>query len=162
MNRSPHLVRHSESLAVYRPLGNTVLELTIAGAILAVLCVLAIKLYQDSAEEARVSEAISDIRGIETALARYQAINYELPESLADAGQNIIDPWGNPYQYVNLAGADRDEMRKSRSFGPINSDYDLYSTGADGQSLAPLTAKRSRDDIVRANNGAFLGVAEAY
>jgi len=45
---------------------------------------------------------------------------------------------------------------------PINSDYDLYSKGPDGLSLKPLTAAPSRDDIVRANNGSFIGIAADY
>jgi general secretion pathway protein G len=53
-------------------------------------------------------------------------------------------------------------MRKDRNLVPINSDYDLYSMGPDGESMPPLTAARSRDDIVRANNGGFVGTAEAY
>lgn len=34
--------------------------------------------------------------------------------------------------------------------------------GADGASVSPLTAKSSRDDIVRANNGRFVGLASTY
>ena len=45
---------------------------------------------------------------------------------------------------------------------PLNSDFDLYSMGPDGQTATPLTAKASRDDIVRANNGGFIGVASDY
>jgi general secretion pathway protein G len=45
---------------------------------------------------------------------------------------------------------------------PINSDFDLYSVGKDGQSQDPLTAPVSRDDIVRANNGRFVGLASTY
>ncbi|MCP5251868.1 MAG: hypothetical protein H6939_09135 [Burkholderiales bacterium] len=45
---------------------------------------------------------------------------------------------------------------------PINSDYDLYSMGKDGASVSPLTAKASRDDIIRANNGRFIGRAADY
>jgi general secretion pathway protein G len=34
--------------------------------------------------------------------------------------------------------------------------------GKDGASVSPLTARASRDDIVRANNGAFVGLASDY
>jgi general secretion pathway protein G len=53
-------------------------------------------------------------------------------------------------------------MRKDRNLVPINSDYDLYSVGPDGDSSLPLTAATSRDDIVRANDGRFIGKAEDY
>ena len=45
---------------------------------------------------------------------------------------------------------------------PVNSDYDLYSKGKDGKSQTPFTAKASQDDIVRANDGSFLGLVSDY
>ena len=54
------------------------------------------------------------------------------------------------------------DVRKDKNLVPINTDFDLYSLGKDGLSAGPLTAKDSRDDIVRANNGAFIGRAEDY
>jgi general secretion pathway protein G len=53
-------------------------------------------------------------------------------------------------------------MRKDRFLVPINSDYDLYSMGKDGKSSSPLTSKNGRDDIIRANDGAFIGLASDY
>ena len=70
------------------------------------------------------------------------------------------DPWGHAYQYLNHATAKgKGAFRKDKRIVPINTDYDLYSMGKDGQSVAPLTAKASRDDIVRANDGRFVGLA---
>ena len=74
----------------------------------------------------------------------------------------LEDPWGNPYQYLPIAGTGKGGFRKDRFLVPINSDYDLYSMGADGASQAPLTAKTSQDDIVRANDGGFIGLASKY
>jgi general secretion pathway protein G len=34
--------------------------------------------------------------------------------------------------------------------------------GPDGDSRRPLTAQKSRDDIIRANDGAFIGIAQDY
>ena len=45
---------------------------------------------------------------------------------------------------------------------PLNSTYDLYSMGKDGQSQSPLTAKASLDDVIRANDGGFIGLAAHY
>ena len=53
-------------------------------------------------------------------------------------------------------------MLKDRFLVPINSDFDLYSMGKDGKSQMPLTAKDSRDDIIRANDGAYIGLAYAF
>ena len=52
--------------------------------------------------------------------------------------------------------------RKDRFNVPINSDYDLYSMGADGASVEPLISAQSHDDIVRAANGTFVGLAENF
>ena len=45
---------------------------------------------------------------------------------------------------------------------PINSSYDLYSMGKDGKTTAALTASASADDIIRANDGAFIGRASEF
>lgn len=34
--------------------------------------------------------------------------------------------------------------------------------GPDGESMPPLNAKSSRDDVIRAANGAFYGLAEKF
>jgi general secretion pathway protein G len=54
------------------------------------------------------------------------------------------------------------QPRKDRFLVPINSDFDLYSMGKDRETVAPLTAKKSHDDIVRANDGAFVGLASEF
>ena len=53
-------------------------------------------------------------------------------------------------------------MRKDHRLVPINSDYDLYSMGKDGRSVSPLTARHSHDDIIRANDGDYVGLAKDY
>jgi general secretion pathway protein G len=52
--------------------------------------------------------------------------------------------------------------RKDRFLVPINSTYDLYSVGADGKSTGPLTASISHDDVIRANDGGYVGLASGY
>jgi general secretion pathway protein G len=52
--------------------------------------------------------------------------------------------------------------RKDRFLVPINSDFDLYSMGVDGESVGPLTAKKSHDDIIRANDGGYYGLASNF
>jgi general secretion pathway protein G len=52
--------------------------------------------------------------------------------------------------------------RKDRFLVPINSDFDLYSMGKDGESLGPLTAITSHDDIIRANDGGYYGLASDF
>jgi general secretion pathway protein G len=89
-----------------------------------------------------------------------------LPDSLNDVfNTNPIDPWNNPYQYLRIDGGDvkgKGKMRKDHFLVPINTDYDLYSMGRDGKSQAPFTARASQDDVVRANNGGFVGLVSDY
>jgi general secretion pathway protein G len=76
---------------------------------------------------------------------------------------NLLDPWGNPYQYLNhYTMKGNGQARKDRFLKPLNSDYDLYSMGKDGQSSPPLQAKPSLDDVIRASNGSYVGLASNF
>lgn len=139
------------------------IELTIVASILGALAALAIPNFQRAVERARIAKAIGDITVIGQGATEYMLINSEYPPSLADIGYDgMLDPWGNPYQYLRVQGASTGQLRKDRFLVPVNSDFDLYSMGPDGRSVAPFTAAQSRDDIVRANDGGFVGLAEDY
>ena len=56
----------------------------------------------------------------------------------------------------------RGRPRKDRFLHPINSDYDLYSMGKDGESVEPLTAQKSHDDVIRASDGGYYGLAKNF
>jgi general secretion pathway protein G len=114
--------------------------------------------------QARIAKAVGDIHAIGTDIEGYELINRVYPRTLADIGYgNFNDPWGNPYQYLNFAGAQgKGKMRKDRFLVPINTFFDLYSMGPDGSSVAPLTAKASQDDIIWANDGDYVGPASNY
>ena len=45
---------------------------------------------------------------------------------------------------------------------PLNTDFDLYSLGPDGVSALALPAEASRDDVVRARNGSYIGPAANF
>lgn len=144
--------------------GVTLLELMFALAIVGVLTVVAVPAYRSRIERMHVSTAISDISGIHLAIQRYLAANNEPPPDLGAIGQDgRLDPWGNAYVYLSFTGLKgKGAMRKDKNLVPINSLYDLYSVGPDGESVAPLTARKSRDDIVLANDGGFIGQAADY
>ena len=104
---------------------------------------------------------------LEKEIMNFGAENDDLPENLSEIGKNnFLDPWGRPYQYLKIQGNDgkgKDFLpRMDHSLHPINSDFDLYSVGKDGKSKAPLTAKHSKDDLIRANNGGFMGLVSNY
>lgn len=231
--------------------GFTIVELSIIVAIIGALAGLAVPTYVGYLDKARIARCIAEIRYIERAVDAYEAANDTLPDTLAEAGAgNMVDPWGNPYEYLNIAAlappgaggggggagggapapapapgapgggggggaapapaapgggggggaapapaapaggagghgawhwmlpdeayaagnatgsgtgnADRGKPRKDRFLHPINSDYDLYSMGKDGESVEPLTAKKSHDDVIRANDGQFVGLATEF
>lgn len=119
--------------------------------------------YQEYREKARGGAAQGDLATLQMLIDAYEFDFGALPATLADVGTaGKLDPWGAPYVYLAHAGASVGMLRKDRNLVPINTDYDLYSKGPDGRSTPALTAAVSRDDIVRANDGAFLGLAEDY
>ena len=143
--------------------GVSLLELLFVAGMMALLAAIAVPSYRSYVDRLNNQTAINDIAIISQGIERYYSDNWRLPASLADIGQDRrLDPWGYPYQYLDFAFATRGQMRKDRNLVPINSDYDLYSMGRDGRSVPPLTASVSRDDIVRAGNGGFVGLASDF
>jgi general secretion pathway protein G len=144
--------------------GITLLELVFVLAIIGTLVALALTSYSSYRNTIAIAQAVSDIESIESAIGHStQMEGFPPPPSLASIRMDeMLDPWGNPYQYINHSLTPKGQWRKDRFIVPINSDYDLYSMGPDGQSVAPLTAKASQDDIIRANDGAYVGPASNY
>lgn len=143
--------------------GFTLVELLIAMLILGTIVGIAIPSYLDYLDRARIAKAVADIRTFDSEIQAYATSSNTLPASLADVGrESFLDPYGNPYEYGNYALIPPGKRRKDQFLVPLNSDYDLYSMGKDGESKAPLTAKASRDDIVRANDGGYIGLASNY
>lgn len=144
--------------------GFTLIELLIVSAIFAILIVLAVARYNNHKEEVRVQQAVADILSMSALITQYLNDNHTPPDSLADVRlQDKIDPWGHPYMYTNLMSpATAGGARKDKNLHPLNSDFDLYSMGADGDTKRPLTANVSRDDIIRARDGRFVGFAKDF
>jgi len=144
--------------------GFTVIELMLTVAIVAVLAAIALPTYQKYIERAKLVQAVNDIGSIAADVAKFALDNRGNPASLADVGRDRIrDPWGNPYQYINHEDpTQRGLVRKDKRIVPLNTDFDVFSMGKDADWRPPLTAKVSRDDIVRANDGAFIGLASDY
>ncbi len=116
--------------------------------------------YVDRANNA---EAIGDIGTLSLQIAQWQTNFGRLPNTLAEAGlDGRTDPWGRPYVYLNIGNANPGQVRRDKNLNPVNTDYDLYSMGKDGETTTAFTAQKARDDVVRANNGRFLGLAEDY
>jgi len=166
--------------------GFTVVELMIAIALIGVLAGLSLTNYLRYVEKARVARAVSEIVAISRVIDGLTANDdVGMPDSLSDVDIDTPnDPWGSPYQYLRIegmgytsvpeelppvaapkegtGGGPKPKPRQDKFLKPINSDYDLYSMGPDGESMHNLSAKVSRDDVIRSLDGAFVGVAELF
>ncbi len=145
-----------------RSRGFTIVELLLAVLVVGVLAAIAITGWGNYRHKMNIRIAIQDIAVLGALIQGQCAEDGQCPLTMPAYKP---DPWGNPYRYLPLnAGVpgSKGHARKDHSLVPINSDFDLYSMGPDGKSSPPLTAKASRDDIVRASDGAFIGVAADY
>ena len=144
--------------------GFTIVELMLAVTLLAVLVGLAANGWSGYQEKARSKKAQEDIMVLAVIIDAHYADTGAFPADLAAIGRaGLLDPWGAPYEYLDLSTVKgKGKARKDHSLVPINSDYDLYSKGPDGDSVGPLTAKASRDDILRGRNGQFVGPASQF
>lgn len=163
--------------------GFTLIELLIVMAIIGTLAGIAYPALQSMRLRAQIAHAIGDIKAIEVDVLGYEATHQTTPPDLAAIGRGtLLDPWGNPYRYLSFAHAagggggggkggggkgggkptPPPGSRKDRFLVPINTTFDLYSMGPDGASAPPLTAAKSLDDIVRGNDGGYVGPARSY
>ena len=229
--------------------GFTLLEFIIGMAIMGVISSISVSAYSGYIEASKTSQAVIQIRALSFLIDDYALEYGEYPTSLRDIqNENLTDPWGNPYAYLNLHSSNRENhnsddadndddehggsggeenssgnsdsdgysssrdshgendehsernehserdddddddrsehgssdghgdreereernrintgsARKDGNLVPINTNYDLCSHGKDGKSKAPLRAKDSLDDIIYANDGGYIGLAEEF
>jgi len=134
-------------------------------AIMLLLASIAIPLYSGYRDTAEMNKIVREMQGIELMVEDFKLSLGDYPDTLADVGVDMNDPWGQPYQYLPIEGRGQqaqNNARKDHNLHPINSDFDLYSIGEDGRSVKPLTGGPSKDDIIRANNGAYYGYGKDY
>ena len=150
-------------------LGFTLIELLVIVSIIAILSAIALPLYAEYIDKAMIVRAVADIVNISKSITSYNIDNSTYPLALDEVGYGTFkDPWGAPYQYLNIQAPTKHghgpqpKPRKDRFVHPINSDYDLYSMGKDGKSQDALTAHASKDDVIRANDGAYIGLASQF
>jgi general secretion pathway protein G len=126
--------------------GYTLLELLVVMGILAVLTALATPQLMGYFGKAKAQSAQVQIQSIGTALELYYMENGSYPSQRAGLkalvepppeathwngpylkkAQNLLDPWGRPYQY---------------NFPTPNGDYAVYSLGPDGKAPQTLTVQ---------------------
>jgi general secretion pathway protein G len=146
--------------------GFTLLELMFSVCVCTLLVAIAVPTYSGVIGRQRTTRAIADIAQIAIRIERYRTTNGgDAPLALAELGEIPQDPWGRDYQYLSF-DADipgiKGLIRKDHNLHPLNSQFDLYSLGPDGESRAALTAKASRDDVVFGRDGGFIGPASEF
>ncbi len=130
-------------------------------SVAAVVGVLSIPTYHAYLEQRHVARAIADLGRISLEIEKYRLRHAgAIPTDLATIGfVNPLDPWGNPFRFEVVDEQIRGSTIRVGDRIPLNSDYDLFSHGPDGHSGVDLLAPESRDNIVRALDGGFFGMA---
>ena len=144
--------------------GFTFIEVLLVVIIVGVLIAIAVPSFERYIERSRLVETTVDIGTMQKKIRDHEMAKGTLPDDLADVGYGgKPDAWGRTYEYLNLRNMKGNgKARKDKSLAPLNSDFDLYSVGRDGVTEASLSHKASRDDVVRARDGRFVGLAEEF
>ena len=144
--------------------GFTLIEIFLAIAIIGVVIAIVVSSYSHYRERMRVYQAVTEIGALSGLISNYVVDVHSPPDTLSQVGAaGKPDPWGRPYEYFNLSTSKGNgKARRDKSLNPLNSDFDLYSVGKDGDSSSQLMAKKSRDDVIRARDGRFIGLARDF
>ncbi len=160
--------------------GFTLAELMVVITIIGILSTIGLNVYTHFIDSARNTRAVAEIRMYEKEVMNFLNDTERLPDcdEVAELGLGVtLDPWKNRYKYINFdtsPGAEdnrRTKGAKGKGKGkgkglekgsPLNTDYDLYSMGKDGMSEPALTDDVSKDDIMRADDGGYAGLALGY
>ncbi len=143
--------------------GFTLIEIMMMLAVLGVLMGIAIPLYQNYRDRVRSRMAVQEVSAMAGVIQRFELDRRVLPASLDQAGLGgKLDPWGRPYVYYNVEANGRGGARKDRRLNPLNTDFDLYSLGRDGKTKPQVTQSDSLDDVIRASNGRYVGLAADF
>ncbi len=146
-----------------RQRGFTLIETMMMVAVLGVLVGIAMPLYQAHRDRVRSRMAAQEVSAMAGVIQRFELDRRVLPASLDQVGLGTkLDPWGRPYVYYNVESNGRGGARKDRRLNPLNTDFDLYSMGPDGKTKPQVTQKDSLDDLIRASNGRFVGIAADF
>ncbi len=143
----------------------TLIELLLVISLLAALSALALPALNRARQRALEEKAIIELRQMVQSIELYKIKNRtEYPQFIEQfvKGTPFLDPWGNPYVYNHFSTIPPGHQRKDRNLVPINTVFDLFSKGPDGDSAPALTAESSRDDVIVAQDGEFIGLARDY
>lgn len=140
--------------------GFTLIELILVVALVGILATLAIPSFNSYTKKAKNGASATDIRNIDRAITSYILDKNAFPVLLSDIGTmgTMADPWKHLYEYQVVVPGSVELLDIASQ--PFNTDYDLYSKGADGASELTAGGVGNEDDIVRSNNGIFVGMRD--
>jgi general secretion pathway protein G len=143
--------------------GYTLIELLVVMSLIGILASIAIPTFEDLRGRAQVANAVGEISALQQDINEFRILNNRLPTNLAEVGRSTeLDPWGRAYVFLSHFGAAEAEKRKDQFLVTVNGDFDLYSLGPDGVTDVAFSAAAASDDVVRANDGGFIGLAEIF
>ncbi len=144
--------------------GYSLVELMLVLALSGILASVTVPAYARHVERARIAESVGVISDMSLRVYLFRELSGHFPDTLAEAVSILpLDPWGQPYRYLRIDGAPNSaSQRRADAFlKRLNTDFDLYSIGADGRTTRGLGGA-GKDDIVRAGNGAFVELGEDF
>lgn len=146
--------------------GFQLIELMIALGILGIVLTVALPGYAKYRDRVDNANAIAEVNAVVFNIEQFYAENHHFPNNLGEVGMDkLTDPWGNTFVYQRINGANLHgvgRIRKDKNLHPLNTDYDLCSMGKNGATTTQIITPSAKDDIIRANNGNYVGLAEDY
>ncbi len=120
--------------------GFTLIEMLVVVVILGILASIVVPRVMGKPDEARITKAQQDIRGLETALNLYKLDNFGYPSTEQGLEALISRPNGQPAAPNWNSGGYIDRLSKDpwgrdyQFLSPgVHGDIDIYSLGKDGQ-----------------------------
>ena len=127
--------------------GFTIIELLIVVAIIGILSAVAIPYYNSYRERVKIATCILGIGVIQKTIIAYYYEKGVYPSSLAEVGMDLEkDPWGNPYQYLKIAGATGSSSGSGGSGGGSGSG----GSGAQAEAAVRVEVVAQVEAVVRA------------
>ena len=78
-------------------------ELMLVVSLIAISAAVAVPIFKGMEKKAEENEIEKEMKMIESDIIFFKLEHGRYPENLAEIGHdNLKDPWGNPYQYLNI------------------------------------------------------------
>jgi len=147
-----------------RQKGFTLVELIIAMGVILVLAGMAVPAMLGAIKNAKLARTVGDVRTIGNEVNSIGFTTGVYPTLLTETAYgDSTDPWGRGYIYKNLHDPANAGQGRTDRFGvQVNTNFDLYSTGEDKATAVSLVASPSADDVIWANDGAYIGLASQF